>query len=167
MGMSHAYIALGGNLGDVLTTFVKARKELHALPSIRVSASSLLYCTAPLGPDGQADYLNTVVAIETSMTPLALLEILQGIENRAGRVRAERWGPRTLDLDIISFNDMQLESDVLTLPHAHMHRRQFVLRPLCDLDANWQHPRLRKSARALLNEILQGNEKPLAEGDAW
>ncbi|MDX8407051.1 MAG: 2-amino-4-hydroxy-6-hydroxymethyldihydropteridine diphosphokinase, partial [Mariprofundaceae bacterium] len=155
MGMSIAYIALGGNVGDVRTRFIAARGELDSLPGMHIRASSLLYTTPPLGPDGQADYLNAMIAVATSMTPLALLEVLQGIENRNGRLRKERWGPRTLDLDIIAFNDIEQTTAALTLPHKEMHKRQFVLRPLCDLDANWQHPRVRKSAQTLLDDLLQ------------
>jgi len=167
MGMSKGYIALGGNLGDVPASFHEAREALNKLAGDQVIASSLLYRSPPLGPAGQPDYFNAVMAIETSMTPLALLEVLQGIETRAGRVRGERWGARTLDLDIISFNDMTLESERLTLPHPEMHLRQFVLRPLCDLDVNWQHPRLKQSAGDLLAELLQRGEEPLREGCAW
>jgi len=167
MGLSTAYLALGGNLGDVPASFSKACDTLNALPGIRVAASSRLYRTPPLGPAGQPDYFNAVIAIETTMTPLALLEVLQGIENRAGRVRGERWGARTLDLDIISFNDMTISSERLTLPHPEMHRRQFVLRPLCDLDINWQHPRLKQSAGTLLDDLLNSGEQALREGCAW
>ena len=167
MGLSTAYIALGGNLGDVPASFREARETLNKLAGIQVIASSLLYRTPPLGPAGQPDYFNAVISVETSMTPLALLEVLQGIETRAGRVRGERWGARTLDLDLISFNEMTLESERLALPHPEMHLRQFVLRPLCDLDANWQHPRLKQSADDLLAELLQHGEEPLREGCAW
>ncbi len=167
MGLSLAYIALGGNVGDVRAHFVAARDELGSLPGIHVRASSLLYTTPPLGPQGQTDYLNAMLAVATNMTPLALLEVLQGIENRNGRLRQEHWGPRTLDLDITAFNQIQQATETLTLPHKEMHKRQFVLRPLCDIDANWQHPRLGKSAQTLLEDLLQKGELPLAEGKVW
>jgi len=140
---------------------------LDNLPGIQVTKSSRLYRTPPLGPAGQPDYLNAVIAIETTITPQTLLEVLQGIENISGRVRGKRWGARTLDLDIISFNGVQIESDTLVLPHPEMHRRQFVLRPLCDLAANWQHPRLGISAADMLQELLQAGEAPLTEGKSW
>ena len=165
--MSRAYIALGGNLGEVAACLRQARSEIDALPESRVTASSLIYRTPPLGPPGQPDYLNAVVAVETSLAPLALLEALQQIEERHGRRRGERWGARTLDLDIVAIDRLTLDEERLQLPHPEMERRQFVLRPLCDIAPNWQHPRLKQTAAALLNELLAEGESPLAEGERW
>ncbi len=167
MSLTPVYIALGGNLGPVEAAFRMAREQLDAQAGIHVTASSPLYRTPPLGPAGQPDYLNAVLAAETSLTPQALLRTLQRLEHQAGRIRGDRWGARTLDLDIVAFGDMQLGDDELTLPHAEMHRRQFVLRPLCDLAPDWQHPGMGKTARQLLGLLLASGEPPLAGGRIW
>jgi 2-amino-4-hydroxy-6-hydroxymethyldihydropteridine diphosphokinase len=167
MGMKTAYIALGGNLGKVQTCFTQARTELHALPDTRVTASSLLYQTPPLGPPGQADYLNAVLEIKTDLQPMALLDALQNIENRHGRLRDSHWGSRTLDLDILAVDALILDTERLQLPHPHLQNRQFVLRPLCDVAPNWQHPRSGKSAALLLQELLMAGKTSLAKGITW
>ena len=165
--MKTAYIALGGNIGEVQARFIQARAELHALPDTQVTASSLLYQTPPLGPAGQADYLNAVLEIETDLQPPVLLDALQNIENCHGRLRGEHWGPRTLDLDIVAIDALILDTKRLQLPHPHLHKRQFVLRPLCDVAPNWQHPRSGKSATLLLQELLATGETSLAKGIIW
>ena len=162
-----AYIALGGNLGDIAACLEEARREIDVLPESRVTASSLIYRTPPLGPPGQPDYLNAVIELETALPPEQLLAFLQKIETRHGRRRGERWGARTLDLDILAVDALILDSDELQLPHPEMERRQFVLRPLCDIAPNWQHPRLKRTAAALLNALLAKGEEPLAKGERW
>lgn len=165
--MNTAYIAMGGNIGDIQACFTQAREQLHALPDTRVTASSKLYQTPPLGPPGQADYLNAVLEIETDLQPLTLLDALQNIENCHGRLRDSHWGPRTLDLDILAVDALILDTERLQLPHPHLQNRQFVLRPLCDIAPNWQHPRLEKSAASLLQELLMAGEASLAKGITW
>jgi len=165
--MNTIYIALGGNLGDVPTYFRASRNDIKQWRNTHVIASSLLYRTAPLGPPGQADYYNAVMAIESALKPLDVLDHLQHIEAQHGRIRTEHWGPRTLDLDMIAMANDIIDTDRLTLPHPHMHKRQFVLRPLCDIAPNWQHPRLEKTARALLDALLVAGEPALAKGIAW
>ncbi len=167
MGLKSAYIALGGNIGEVQACFIQARTALHAVPDTQVTASSLLYQTPPLGPAGQTDYLNAVLEIETDLQPLALLDALQHIENCHGRLRDKHWGPRTLDLDILAVDVLMLDTERLQLPHPHLQNRQFVLRPLCDIAPNWQHPRSGKSAALLLQELLATGEAPLAKGMKW
>ncbi len=165
--MNTIYIALGGNLGDVPSYFRATRNSIEQWPNTHVIASSLLYRTPPMGPLGQADYYNAVMAIESTLEALVLLDHLQDIEAQHGRVRAEHWGPRTLDLDIIAMANNIIDTDRLTLPHPHMHQRQFVLRPLCDIAPNWQHPRLGKTAAAMLDALLAAGEAPLAKGKPW
>ncbi len=167
MGMKTAYIALGGNVGEVEACFIQARKELHALPKTQVTASSLLYQTPPLGPAGQTDYRNAVLEVETDLQPLTLLDALQNIENRHGRLRNMHWGPRTLDLDILAVDSLIVDTEHLQLPHPHLQNRQFTLRPLCDIAPNWQHPRSGKSVALLLQELLTTGEPPLAKGMKW
>jgi 2-amino-4-hydroxy-6-hydroxymethyldihydropteridine diphosphokinase len=167
MGMKIAHIALGGNVGEVQSCFIQARVELHALPDTQVTASSLLYRTPAIGPAGQVDYLNAALEIETDLQPLTLLDALQNIENRHGRLRNEHWGPRTLDLDILTVDSLLLNTEDLQLPHPHLQNRQFVLRPLCDIAPNWQHPRSGKSAALMLQELLTTGETPLEKGIKW
>lgn len=165
--MKTAYIAFGGNLGDVRSAFVSARSQIAALPHTTVSNSSLLYRTPAIGPAGQPDYLNAAIAINTSLKPIALLDALQAIEAAHGRERKKRWGERTLDLDILAIDQKIISSKRLVLPHSQMFERQFVLRPLCDLAPEWQHPQLKQSALERLHEIITAGEKPLPGGEAW
>jgi len=165
--MSVFYVAFGGNLGDVPLVFHAARRCIKQLENTHVTASSLLYRTPPLGPPGQADYYNAVIAIESDIAPLNLLDALQMIETNHGRIRAEHWGPRTLDLDIIAVDAGIIDTARLSIPHPHMHKRQFVLRPLCDIAPNWQHPRLGKTASQLLDGLLKAGESVLPKGSTW
>jgi 2-amino-4-hydroxy-6-hydroxymethyldihydropteridine diphosphokinase len=126
-----AYVALGANLGDPLATLRTAVRELAALG--RVTAASAVYRTAPIGPVAQPDYLNAVVALDTELSPEEVLRGLLAIEARHGRVRAARWGPRTLDLDLIAQGDERRDRPGLVLPHRRAHLREFVLRPLADV----------------------------------
>jgi len=165
--MNSLFIALGGNIGDVPAHFRAARNRIEALPQTHVLQSSLLYQTPPLGPPGQPDYCNAVIELASTLAPLDLLNALQKIEVKLGRIRAEHWGARTLDLDIIAIGREIIDSDRLIVPHPLMQHRQFVLRPLCDIAPNWQHPRLDKTAIALLNTLLQTGESTLPKGIAW
>jgi 2-amino-4-hydroxy-6-hydroxymethyldihydropteridine diphosphokinase len=167
MGLSRAHIALGGNLGDVKQTFIQARDELNALSEVKVLKNSKLYRTLPVGPAGQPDYLNAVIEIETSIKPDALLTLLHRIEDAHGRIRAERWAARTLDLDILTYGDIQIDSEALTIPHAMISERMFVLCPLCDVDPNWQHPLLKVTAEQMMNQLIASGEPLLPEGERW
>lgn len=168
MDMITALIAMGGNQGNVRASFMAARSALDALPETRVIASSLLYQTQPLGPQNQPDFMNAVVALETKYGAMSLLHAMQEIERQNGRVRSgDHWGPRTLDLDLLSYNDILSDTEELTLPHPEMHKRQFVLRPLCDIAPNWQHPLLGRSAIELLGDLLESGLAPLARGEEW
>jgi len=128
-----AYVALGSNLGDRRAHLAAALLALDALPATRLLAASPVYETAPLGPAGQQDYLNAVARVATTLAPHALLDALLAIEQSRGRVRRERWGPRTLDLDLLLHGDTALQDPRLTLPHPAMLGRAFVLTPLHDL----------------------------------
>jgi 2-amino-4-hydroxy-6-hydroxymethyldihydropteridine diphosphokinase len=165
--MKRCLIALGGNLGQVEMAFRAARAALAALPESRVIASSLLYRTPPIGPPGQPDYLNAVLLLETPLPPGELLQTLHAIEARHGRVRQERWGARTLDLDLLACEELCSDVPELMLPHPELARRMFVLRPLCDVAPEWHHPRLGKTARQLMDALLASGESPLPEGVPW
>ena len=129
--MTLVYIAIGSNLASPLEQVNAAIRALADIPDSRVVSVSSLYRTPPLGPQDQPDYLNAAVALETSLAPEALLDHTQRIELQQGRVRkAERWGPRTLDLDIMLFGDAIINSERLTVPHYDMKNRGFMLWPL-------------------------------------
>ncbi|MDO6706487.1 2-amino-4-hydroxy-6-hydroxymethyldihydropteridine diphosphokinase [Photobacterium sp. 1_MG-2023] len=132
--MTRVFIAIGSNLNDPVSQARQAMAALHASPDVRVITESSLYSSTPMGPQDQPDYINAVVAIDTELAPLALLDLTQNIEQEHGRVRkAERWGPRTLDLDILLYGDLQHHCDRLTIPHYGMKVREFVLYPLAEI----------------------------------
>ena len=132
--MTLAYIAIGSNLASPLEQVNAAIQALGEIPQSRIVALSSFYRTPPLGPQDQPDYLNAAVALETSLAPEALLDHTQRIELQQGRVRkAERWGPRTLDLDIMLFGDAVINTERLTVPHYDMKNREFVIVPLYDI----------------------------------
>lgn len=128
------YIGLGSNLGDPGANLEKALALLNESPGITVRGVAPLYRTAPQGYTEQDYFTNTVVEINTSLFPLSLLDALQQIENRLGRVRTIRWGPRTVDLDLLLYGDEQIDLPQLKVPHPSMHQRAFVLVPLADLN---------------------------------
>jgi 2-amino-4-hydroxy-6-hydroxymethyldihydropteridine diphosphokinase len=148
--VTRAYLALGSNLGDRLAYLQHAVDAL----GVQVVAISHVYETAPVGGPEQGAYLNAVVAIETDLDPHSLLQLAQRIENDARRVRAERWGPRTLDVDVLLYDDIELDDPDLTIPHPRMWGRGFVLAPLRDVapqlvDAGASWEGVRKSPVAL------------------
>ncbi len=127
-------MGIGGNEGDSRALFASARKALDLIPSTRVVAVSSLYKTPPMGSADQAEYSNAVIELETLLPPLALLDELQAVEQAHGRVRKkQRWGPRTLDLDILLFGDRVIDEPRLIVPHYGMKERVFVLQPLAEL----------------------------------
>ena len=128
-----SYVALGSNLDDRRAHLDAALAALAVLPGTRLDAVSPLYETAPIGPPGQQDYLNAVARLATTLGPFALLDALLTVEQARGRIRRERWGPRTLDLDLLLHGDTRLDHPRLTLPHPRMLERTFVLAPLNDL----------------------------------
>jgi 2-amino-4-hydroxy-6-hydroxymethyldihydropteridine diphosphokinase len=152
--MSIVFIALGSNLGDRRIHLRGAMSKMNDLPDTRIIAQSKVYETAPVAaPDSteeQGPYLNAVVQLDTSLTPEDLLAALREIEMRHGRVRREKWGQRTLDLDILLYDDRIIDEPGLTVPHPRMHERWFVLKPLCDIAADAVHPQLNQPMSELL-----------------
>ncbi|AEH34074.1 2-amino-4-hydroxy-6-hydroxymethyldihydropteridine diphosphokinase [Vibrio anguillarum] len=135
------YIAVGSNLGDPIAQAEQAIEALKCLPHSRFLSASSLYSSTPMGPQNQPDYINAVVAIETDLTPFELLDCTQSIELEQGRVRKEeRWGPRTLDLDILLYGNEVIDSERLTIPHYGMKVREFVLYPLAEIAPSLQLP---------------------------
>jgi 2-amino-4-hydroxy-6-hydroxymethyldihydropteridine diphosphokinase len=132
--MTLAYIGLGSNLSDPAAQIREAIVHIQAMPNSQISKISSLYFSRPMGPQDQPDYMNAVLALETHLSALELLEQLQKIENNAGRVRKEnRWGARVLDLDILLFGDKTINNERLIVPHYGMKKREFVLIPLAEI----------------------------------
>ncbi|MEH2922627.1 2-amino-4-hydroxy-6-hydroxymethyldihydropteridine diphosphokinase [Samsonia erythrinae] len=132
--MTRVYLALGSNLAQPLQQVRAALTALDAVPQTRIVRCSSLYRSRPLGPQDQPDYLNAVVELETGLAPEALLDRTQAIEREQGRERkAHRWGPRTLDLDILLFGDAVIQTERLTVPHYDMKNREFILYPLAEI----------------------------------
>ena len=129
------YVALGSNLGDRDAHLAMARERLAALPHTRLVAASRVEETAPIGPIAQGRFLNQMVLIETTLEPDDLLTHCLAIEREAGRVRRERWGPRTLDLDIVLFGQREVATAGLTIPHPELPHRPFWQRELAELEA--------------------------------
>jgi 2-amino-4-hydroxy-6-hydroxymethyldihydropteridine diphosphokinase len=153
-----ALVALGANLGDRRATLAAAVRRLRAEPGVRVAAASAFYETAPVGgPPGQGPYLNAAVALQTDTSPEELLRLLHHIEHEHGRVRAEQDGPRTLDLDLLLYADVQVhdasQPPDLILPHPRLHERRFVLEPLAELLPDKRVPGLGATARELLARL--------------
>ena len=137
---TRAYLGIGSNLGDRLGYLQLAVDGLAATDGVTVVAVSAVYETDPVGPE-QPDYLNAVVALDTTLTPQALLAVGQALEAEAERVRQERWGPRTLDVDVVLFGDQTVDEPDLQIPHPRWRERDFVLAPLADLGYPGVEPR--------------------------
>jgi len=151
---SMAYIGLGSNLEHPPRQIRNAMLALDDLPRTRVVKDSGLFLSKPMvppaGPVTQPDYFNAVAKIETQLDPHELLDQLQHIEHTQHRKRKQHWGPRTIDLDILMFNDLQMSNERLTLPHPGMHQREFVLYPLRKIDGSLEIP-----GRGMLNELIE------------
>ena len=162
--MHLAFIGLGSNLGNERNGIFESPKKqlLNAIQSIdnqttiHLLRTSHFYQTQAIGPGDQPDYINAAIKIETSLSANQLLLALQSIENQQGRVRKERWGARTLDLDILVFDQLIENSEQLTLPHPRAHERAFVLAPLNDLQANLVIPKRGNISSLLANCSMQG-----------
>ncbi len=148
--MSHiAFIGLGSNLEDPRSQLLRAFAELGELPDTRLIARSSLYRSAPVGYADQPEFVNAVAKIGTALTPQALLQALLQIEHLHGRERTFRNAPRTLDLDVLLYDDVQLHEHGLTIPHPQMHLRAFVLQPLLEIEPDCNIPALGPANRAL------------------
>ena len=149
--MSRVFISFGSNLGDKVSNCKRAVHDLAAFADV-IHISSL-YETEPVGKEDQPDFINGVVELDTDLSPHELLAKINSIEDKLGRVRKEKWGPRIIDLDIIFFDDVILEDKDLKIPHPMAHLRRFVLEPLCEITPEFMHPVYKKSAKKLLDKI--------------
>ena len=152
--MVQALIALGSNLGDRGQTLEQAVEALGCQSGLHVAACSSWHETQPVGgPGGQSPFLNAALVLETSLGPLELLARLQAVENQFHRRRVERWGARTLDLDLLLFGDLRLETPTLSVPHPRMSFRRFVLEPAVEIAADWLHPQIGWTLARLLAHL--------------
>jgi 2-amino-4-hydroxy-6-hydroxymethyldihydropteridine diphosphokinase len=162
--MALAYIGLGSNLSDLVdgqhrdskSQLQLAINSLSEHPQVQLLKLSSFYQTPAIGPGEQPDYINAAALLQTELRPLALLDLLQSIENQQGRVRTVRWGARTLDLDILLYDQLQENSPRLSLPHPRMHERGFVLAPLCEIAADLCLPNGENISELLANCSMQG-----------
>lgn len=156
--MTHCFIGLGSNLGESCDQLRLAIADIDHLPGTRLLASSAFYRSAPVGYLDQPDFVNAVVKIETDLAPRQLLSALLGIERKHGRERTFANAPRTLDLDVLLYGDLQIDEPGLTIPHPHMHRRAFVLQPLLDIAPDCMIPSLGPAELAMqlcLDQVLE------------
>ena len=147
--MPKTYLLLGGNLGDRLSYLAQAREGLGKQVG-SILRSSRLYETAAWGNTDQPAFLNQVLEVQTELQPVQLLQKINNLEQELGRVRLEHWGARVIDIDILFYEDMVLQSQRLTIPHPQLHLRRFTLLPLAELAPNLQHPVLGKTVTELL-----------------
>ena len=158
--MPRVYLGLGANLGDRLDTLQRA-VDLLATRGVRAVSSSRVWATAPLGgPPDQPEFLNVVVEVDPGeMAPADVLAAANAVEAELGRVRDVRWGPRTIDIDVLLWGDLRSDDPTLTIPHPHMHERAFVVMPLLDLDPD---PRLPDGRRLVELAAPAGQVRPYA-----
>jgi len=147
-------IGLGSNLGERDKNIRTALEKMQEKGIELLRVSSVLE-TEPYGYTNQPKFLNAVCLVETNLTPDQLLDVLLEIEKEIGRVRERKWGPRIIDLDIIFYEDLVLESERLIVPHPDMHNRWFVLAPLAEICPDYVHPKLKKTVRELLQELTR------------
>jgi len=156
-----AFVALGSNLGDRLANLQEAVDRLGEVAGIRVVRTSRVYETDPVGPP-QPDYLNAAVMVDTLLSARKLLEACLGVEQAMGRERSERWAPRTIDLDVLSYGQEEIDEPGLVVPHPRMHERGFVLVPLLELDPDPALPGGRRVADLRLGPGMLSGVRPFA-----
>lgn len=148
------YIALGANLGDRRGAIESALLLLQSHPEVSQVYCSTLHETAPVGgPPGQGPFLNAAARLSTTLSPEALLDLLHKIERDLGRVRYEHWGPRTIDLDLLFYDDLVIDQPGLTVPHPRLHERRFVLEPLAEIEPELVHPVVNMNIVQILKQL--------------
>lgn len=151
--MTRAFIGLGSNLGERVANIRRAIELLEGCKDVEVLRRASLYETEPVGIEAQPWFINTVVEIETRLTPCELFKLCKQIEGQVGREHKGRWGPREIDVDILLFGDVITNSDELVIPHPELHKRRFVLVPLCEIEGELMHPVLKESLQGLLTQL--------------
>lgn len=151
--MPSVYIGFGSNIGDRLAHIQNALHGLSKTEGITLQKVSSVYQTDPVGYETQAQFLNGVAAIQTDLPPLSLLHTLKNIESEVGRQHRIRWGPREIDLDILIYGDLCLQTEKLVIPHPEMHHRRFVLAPLVEIAPDLVHPVLKETVQTLVERL--------------
>ena len=159
-GWNSVYLGLGSNIGNRIRNLEKALAFLAAQSGIQVTSTSSLYETEPVGFRDQGWFVNQVVGIETTLPPFELLQVTRHIENTLGRTRAIRWGPRSIDIDILLYGDVVIDHADLTIPHPRMTEHRFVLVPLAEIAPSVRHPKTKERMQAILidtpaNDLIQ------------
>lgn len=163
--MANCAIALGSNLGNSLDILENALTAIASTPGIEIKHTSSWYQTKPVGNiEPQPDYLNGCAVLEVAQNPPELLTLLQATEIQFGRVRTERWSARTLDLDLLLYDDLILNTPDLIIPHPRMHERAFVLVPLAEIAPNWIEPVSKVKIAQLLKSVNTSGVKPYTVG---
>ena len=153
-----AHVGLGGNVGDRRKSLARALRLLQTHPGLRLRKVSSLYETSPVGPR-QRPFFNAAAEIDTILSPLELLSFLKRVEKLAGRRKTRRWGPRILDLDLLTYGRLRLRGRALTLPHPELARRKFVLVPLAEIAPRLRAPGLNRTAARLKSELTDPSQK--------
>ncbi|HEY9582490.1 MAG TPA: 2-amino-4-hydroxy-6-hydroxymethyldihydropteridine diphosphokinase [Savagea sp.] len=156
--MNRVYLSIGSNIGNRMDYLTRAIEQLQHHPAIQVKRQSSVYETEPVGLVDQANFLNIVVEIETNLEADALLQVCQLVEELLGRERVIRWGPRTVDVDILLFNEEVIRTESLIIPHERMHERLFVLVPLLELSPGLVHSETQRPLKQYVKE---------ATGEVW
>ncbi|MGN6766693.1 MAG: 2-amino-4-hydroxy-6-hydroxymethyldihydropteridine diphosphokinase [Rhizobiaceae bacterium] len=166
MRKNHAWLGLGGNLDDPQAAMAKALQAIDADPRTRVVAVSSVYRTPPWGKTDQPDFLNAVAGVETDLSPRDLLDLCLEAEKGLKRVRAERWGPRTIDIDLLLFDDLTINEPGLEVPHPRMTQRAFVLLPLAEIASELKIGG-KTAAQFLATLDTKGIDRVSADGGWW
>ena len=149
----YCYLGLGSNLGNKQNYITKAIKFISKLENVEITKTSSRLETAPYGKTDQPDFINCVIELETNLLPETLLKKCLDIENQLGRIRSEKWGPRTIDIDLLFYEDKIINTELLVLPHPELHKREFVLTSLNELCPDLVHPILNRKIKDIFVEL--------------
>ena len=149
----YCYLGLGSNLGNKQNYITKAIKFISKLENVEITKTSSRLETAPYGKTDQPDFINCVIELETNLLPETLLKKCLYIENQLGRIRSEKWGPRTIDIDLLFYEDKIINTELLVLPHPELHKREFVLTSLNELCPDLVHPILNRKIKDIFVEL--------------